>query len=194
MDCIDLKKLSLDELAGVIHLYPWYGGARKELCLRMVRSGGAAWGDSQYADEAVWIGARHKVAELVRSARKVDCTDKDLKEILREVQSEKKEVRAVGGDFFSQAQYDNARRSSDAALQRMVAAASAAAERTDTDAHTVTPIEDFFCTETMAVIFAEQGYFDQAKRIYDKLILAYPEKSAYFAAQIQKLNQNNNII
>lgn len=187
MDYIDLKKLTLDELAGVIHLYPWYGGARKELCQRMVRSGGEAWGDGQYADEAVYIGARHKISELVRSSRKVDCTDKDLAELLREVRQEKKEVRVVGGDFFSQAQYDDARKSEDGVFSSFAAAAREKSD-TATAARTVIPLEDFFCTETMAAIFAEQGYFDQAKRIYNKLILAYPEKSAYFAGQIQKLN------
>ena len=78
MDYIDLKKLTLDELAGVIHLYPWYGGARKELCRRMVRSGGEDWGKSQYADEALYVGARHAISELVRSVSKVDCSDKDI--------------------------------------------------------------------------------------------------------------------
>lgn len=45
-----------------------------------------------------------------------------------------------------------------------------------------------FCTETLAQIYAEQGYFEQAKRIYGKLILAFPEKSAYFASLIGKLD------
>ena len=44
-------------------------------------------------------------------------------------------------------------------------------------------------TETLAAIYAEQGYYEQAKRIYSKLLLVYPEKNAYFAALIEKLNQ-----
>jgi hypothetical protein len=28
-DYIDLKKLNLDELNGVVNLYPWFGGARR---------------------------------------------------------------------------------------------------------------------------------------------------------------------
>ena len=187
MDYIDLKKLTLDELAGVIHLYPWYGGARKELCRRMVRSGGEAWGKSQYADEALYVGARHAVSELVRSVSKVDCSDKDIAAMLRQARKEEKEVRVIGGDFFTQAQYDDARRSSDSVFSNFAAAAGQKSE-TPRDAKTVVPIEDVFCTETMAAIYADQGYFDQAKRIYSKLILANPEKNAYFAALIQKLN------
>ncbi len=48
-----------------------------------------------------------------------------------------------------------------------------------------------FYTETLAQIYAEQGYYDRAKSIYSKLILAYPEKSAYFATLIQKMNGLN---
>ena len=123
----------------------------------------------------------------MRSARKVDCTDRDIAELLREVHKEKKEVRVVGGDFFSQAQYDDARKSSDGVFASFAASAREKADAAAA-ARTVIPLEDVFCTETMAAIYAEQGYFDQAKRIYNKLILAYPEKSAYFAAQIQNLN------
>ena len=46
---------------------------------------------------------------------------------------------------------------------------------------------DDFCTETLAEIYAEQGYPEEARRIYSKLILFYPEKSAYFASLIEKL-------
>ena len=43
-DCIDLGSLTMDELAGVVHLYPWFASARKELCSRMSRMGGDSWG------------------------------------------------------------------------------------------------------------------------------------------------------
>ena len=52
------------------------------------------------------------------------------------------------------------------------------------------PVFDIF-TETLAQIYAEQGYYEQAKDIYSKLILAYPEKNAYFAALIQKIDELN---
>ena len=44
-----------------------------------------------------------------------------------------------------------------------------------------------FCTETLAQIYSQQGYFVEAKKIYSRLILRYPEKSAYFASLIEKL-------
>jgi hypothetical protein len=42
-------------------------------------------------------------------------------------------------------------------------------------------------SETLALILARQGHREKALRMYEQLILKVPEKSAYFAAQIQKL-------
>ena len=51
--------------------------------------------------------------------------------------------------------------------------------------------EDFnsleFYTETLAKIFIDQEYYDQAIDVYEKLSLLYPEKSVYFASLINEL-------
>ncbi len=49
--------------------------------------------------------------------------------------------------------------------------------------------EDYeLVSETMAKLFIKQGHKEKAIKIYEKLILIYPEKNTYFAARISELN------
>lgn len=195
---INLKSLTMDELAGVVNLYPWYGAARKELCQRMAGMGGESWGVSQFSDQAMYVGDRGMIAEIMRRGKSDDYADKDLESLLgtyidekkreesSKTESEGRKVHVVGGDFFSQTDYEKVRKAEDNVFVPQPIKKKAGQESPEGG-----PGLDF-CTETLAQIYAEQGYFEQARKIYAKLILAFPEKSAYFASLIKELDKLTN--
>lgn len=247
----NLRSLTVDELTRVINLYPWFGGARKELCARMARVGGSEWGKTQYSDTAMYVVSRTLVSDIMRSARREDYSDKDVERLIKEyirpdtgalrqaqgperlsagplssaaeyssssaehtssvaepveapgrtdVSAEAAEtreyssaepeyrrtVRVAGGDFFSPEQYAAVRKDEDNVFSNFKS------ERYDEPEGRRWEDPEFgFCTETLAAIYADQGYFVEAKKIYSRLILRYPEKSAYFASLIENLRQEN---
>ena len=50
---------------------------------------------------------------------------------------------------------------------------------------------DKFLTETLAELLVNQKKYSKAIKIYEKLMVKFPKKTTYFAAQIDKINQSN---
>ncbi len=193
-----MKRLTVEELSGVINIYPWFGAARKELCERTAAVAGAEdRGGRLFAESALYIPCRKRIAEILEESAVREYVDADVKALIESQLAEKKEsaaeegqdtgyrreVHIVGGDYFSAEDYDGVKGADDNFF-RQVAKDSAEGSRAKDDR--AVPHLGFY-TQTLAEIYAEQGYFDEAKQIYSQLILAYPEKSAYFASLIEKL-------
>ena len=196
---IDIKRLNMDELLGVVSIYPWYGGARMELCRRLAESGPLS--PELVSQAALYVESRSLLYKLVNSAGS-DYSDSEVSTLLERVLGGGKNgdapaeapveapaeaparIFVVGGDYFSASQYREVRRSEDSMFSSFASA--------DKEGLVFEEPEEGFdlCTETLAGIYAEQGYINEAKQIYSKLSLRYPEKSVYFAALIEKLDKN----
>ena len=93
----------------------------------------------------------------------------------------------AGGDFFSQSQYESVKRDTEGIFSRFAARA-----REEDGAGEVAAEAGDPYSETLARIYLEQGYKDEAREIYSKLSLRYPEKSVYFAALIEEMDKKDN--
>ncbi|NLZ20163.1 MAG: hypothetical protein GXY24_07900 [Bacteroidales bacterium] len=190
---IDIHTLTLEELSGVISLYPWYGGARMELCRRMSELG--ALSESQISETGLHLGDRGILSELLHADRAVDCSDKDVRELMQAFIPDEPAARAsrkvyvVGGDYFSQDQYEDVRSDGDGIFSKFAAKAR---EEGYTEEEAPETGKERFCTETLAGIYLEQGFPQEAIDIYSRLSLRYPEKSVYFAALIEEINKKDN--
>ena len=180
VDFIDIRRLDTDGLARVVEVYPWYGGARRQLCMRLAENGHGS--DALYADSALYLFSRQLVTALAGGSNPSDFSDEAVGELLRREISHP-QVIVVGGDYYSQSEYDKVRRSDDGIFSSFATSEGRAEpEEYEPDNSLL------FCTETLAQVYREQGYYDKAREIYSKLSLRYPEKSVYFAALIEKLD------
>ncbi len=198
-----MKRLTTEELSGVVGIYPWFSAARKELCRRMASvTGSEERGGRLFAESALHLPCRKKLSEILETPAAGGYADADIKALIEsQLKSQPgtkdaetggdradgrdggyvRKVHIVGGDYFSASDYDGVRGADDNFFRRIP---KAAGDRSK-DERDVPHLG--FYTQTLAEIYAEQGYFDEAKQIYSQLILAYPEKSAYFASLIEKL-------
>ena len=207
---MDVKTLTLQELEHLLEEYPWFTLARKEYVRRQgimgedaIRQAAAEAGIFLLSREEFYRqinGRRRFVSKTANAAvskpapepHTVSSTQQQ-----RPQQQEKQKYYVVNGDYFDKEDYKQledeglAFDTSALAFNPVVSALSALQNNTASTNSVANGAESngdsTFCTETLAKIYTEQEFYQRAIDIYEKLILLYPKKSAYFATLIEQV-------
>ena len=206
MEAVSLKNYSIAELEKLVDAYPWYAAARRELFLKMSAMGEEYRRDALhhvslylYPDYSVFregyvlssaasadedFNAEEPVCELDFSEiSSGPSSEEPVPEYSPEAEVEietpaaertERKVYVVGGDYFMPEDLRDVQGQDLSSLDT-----SGKAMRIEDSADFT---DEAFYTETLARIYADQELYDRANEVYEKLILLYPEKSAYFAA------------
>ena len=159
---METASLTLKELEDLLEEYPWFTLARKEYIFRLGEKGGEAL-RAATAESGIFLPSRSAILkEMEQKRRKSSASGK---------------VVTVGGDYFDKQEYETLEKEGLTFDTSTLVQSGAGRKEV---------AEDEFCTETLARVYLEQEFYQRAIEIYEKLILQYPQKSAYFAALIDK--------
>lgn len=154
----------------VLYLYPDYSVFREGYVLSCAASAGEPEPDEEQVYELDFTESSHVP---VPAADPVEVEDEVGAPEAYQV-GPHREIYVVGGDYFMPEELKNVQNQdlSSLTVSHDTTSSGDGSEFTD----------EAYYTETLARIYAEQELYDRANEVYEKLILLYPEKSAYFAA------------
>ncbi len=204
----NLKSLEIGEIERLIDGFPWYTYARQILLYKLISITGEECFGEKFRDYAVFLHSREKIyndaRDILAGNMRVDCVvqtgeDKDPDLDLPEIEigelingELKPKVYILGGDYFTREDFELLKE--EERIEKVgtfVPKCGSEPLVSYTDQEPLMSTEDFespeFFTETLAEIYAEQGYYEQAIDVYAKLILLYPEKSTYFASLVDEI-------
>ena len=203
---ININDLSIADLEKLVTEYPWFSYARRVLLLKMAE-GGKEHFEVYLKKSSAFVSSRRELYRKgVENVQEESFPVIDFEEINRDIddikalsvpKAEKQENAPkyiiLGGDYFTKEDFASIEEmpsfrvgaiGSPSESQSVVSEEVACEDNSDDS--------DIFYTETLAAIYAEQGYYEEAMKVYSKLILLYPEKSAYFATLVNKVKSKNN--
>jgi len=183
---VDLHKMSVSALSELIETYPWFAAARAAMCVKVLEHNGPDAAASNFRDFLIYFQDSGFVAgRLKKAVSREDFSDSQLADMIRSAVKERPHVVMAGMDYFSRDDYDAVRQDGDSSIAHTVTTNVSEPSAPVTE-NIEAPVCDLV-TETLAQIYVDQGYPEEAVNIYQKLSLQSPEKSAYFASLIDKL-------
>lgn len=210
-ECIsNIESMEIADLEALVNKFPWFGYARQALFMKLAENG-CEFAGEQLKKCSAFLPLRHKIYyKAVNCANEETFPVIDFNEINKNIDFSDSAVEKeksvsdnnapryiiIGGDYFTKEDLDSLEQVQAFDIGKLGSAKDESAEEyADIQRDVNNDIEDesdIFYTETLASIYAEQGYYEEAMKVYAKLILLYPEKSAYFATLVNKIKSKNN--
>ena len=218
----ELEQLDIIELDEIVKKSPWFSYARHLLLIKLREMGEEVF-FSSLRQSAIFLSSRAALYNRVARKKITEPSDKGVHKhskdekkfeegaeieefenrddfIGDEDDKPRKKIIVAGGDFFSKEDLASIPQEDNMELKLKE---SKFYRETPEVSHRESSIigadgkvnyDDLaFFTETLGHIYAEQGYYEQAVEVFSKLILLYPQKSAYFATLIGEIEKNKDL-
>ena len=217
----DIKNLDIVELENLVRKYPWFAAARQELMAQLLVRGKEHFEvllkkcsafvvdrsrlyllalEPQVEDESPVIDFDEMNREFNEITRGLGVAVAENEHPADEKSQNSPKYIVLGGDYFTKEDFADLEPVNSFKIGKLgdVEVEAECDVRSDSVENQMIGelgeddgLDDFY-TETLARIYAEQGYYEEAIKVYAKLILLYPEKSAYFATLVNDVKSKNN--
>lgn len=219
-DPLSLSQVSLDRLEKVIADFPYCQVAHL-LYVRNLYQQGSIHFDQKLRIAAAYAGSRLQLKRLIQNTpvnpkpREEDVHPRPsyskpesepvesypetiTDEGFEEEQLDLKASKGVNTEYVEKKKEENQGRSKKELIDRFIKEEPSISSSpkhqffkpSDAAKRSLEEHDDLF-SETLARIYLKQGNAERAKRIYQQLMLKFPEKSSYFATQLKKLEESD---
>ena len=197
-----MESLDINELKDLIQKYPWFALARREYFIRMSQMG-TEHTEEGISQAAIYLSSRLPLYRMLDKQRKQSATSEaayppiplntDFSLPDPQDKQDVPKIIVVGGDYFSPADFEELAKTKSetpVTVAPKVTRQPVQKESSPISSEDSGFFDEDFYTETLGKIYAEQGFSQRALEVYEKLILLYPEKNAYFAALIEEIKKH----